>query len=37
MVLGREDEAGLRWPDLASANGRVSAESLRLALPRAGT
>jgi secretion/DNA translocation related CpaE-like protein len=36
MVLGREDEAGLRWPDLASADGRLSAESLRLALPRAG-
>ena len=36
MLLGREDEAGLRWPDLASADGRLSAESLRLALPRAG-
>jgi secretion/DNA translocation related CpaE-like protein len=36
MVLGREDEAGLRWPDLVSADGRLSAESLRLALPRAG-
>lgn len=36
MVLGREDEAGLRWPDLASADGRLGAESLRLALPRAG-
>ena len=36
MVLGREDEAGLRWPDLAFADGRLSAESLRLALPRAG-
>jgi secretion/DNA translocation related CpaE-like protein len=36
MVLGREDEPGLRWPDLASADGRVSAETLRLALPRVG-
>ncbi|MGZ4593310.1 MAG: septum site-determining protein Ssd [Kineosporiaceae bacterium] len=36
MVLGREDASGLRWPDLASAAGRVSAESLRAALPRAG-
>jgi secretion/DNA translocation related CpaE-like protein len=36
MLLGREDEAGLRWPDLAFADGRLSAESLRLALPRTG-
>jgi secretion/DNA translocation related CpaE-like protein len=36
MLLGREDEAGLRWPDLAFADGRLSGESLRLALPRAG-
>jgi len=36
MLLGREDEAGLRWPDLAFADGRMSAESLRLALPCAG-
>jgi secretion/DNA translocation related CpaE-like protein len=36
MLLGREDEAGLRWPDLAFADGRLSAESLRLALPCAG-
>jgi secretion/DNA translocation related CpaE-like protein len=36
MVLGREDEAGLRWPDLAFADGRLSADSLRLSLPRAG-
>jgi len=36
MVLGRGDEPGLRWPDLASADGRLSAENLRLALPRAG-
>jgi secretion/DNA translocation related CpaE-like protein len=36
MLLGREDEAGVRWPDLAFADGRLSGESLRLALPRAG-
>jgi secretion/DNA translocation related CpaE-like protein len=36
MLLGREDEVGLRWPDLTSADGRLSAESLRHALPRAG-
>jgi secretion/DNA translocation related CpaE-like protein len=36
MLLGRENEAGLRWPDLVSAAGRLSAESLRLALPCAG-
>jgi len=36
MVLGREDEIGLRWTDLADADGRLNAESLRLALPRAG-
>jgi secretion/DNA translocation related CpaE-like protein len=36
MVLGREDEPGLRWPDLASAAGRLSPESLRRALPRVG-
>lgn len=36
MVLGSEDAAGLRWPDLAATMGRLSAESLRLALPRAG-
>lgn len=36
MLLGREDATGLRWPDLASAAGRLSAESLRTALPRLG-
>jgi secretion/DNA translocation related CpaE-like protein len=36
MLLGREDEAGVRWPDLAFADGRLSGESLRLALPCAG-
>jgi secretion/DNA translocation related CpaE-like protein len=36
MLLGREDASGLRWPDLTSAAGRLSAESLRAALPRVG-
>lgn len=36
MLLGREDATGLRWPDLAAAAGRLSAESLRAALPRVG-
>ncbi len=33
LALGGEDVAGLRWPDLASATGRVSPGSLRAALP----
>jgi secretion/DNA translocation related CpaE-like protein len=33
MVLGSEDAVGLRWPDLASASGRLAAPSLREALP----
>jgi secretion/DNA translocation related CpaE-like protein len=37
MVLGLEEEVGLRWPELAFADGRVSADSLRLALPRSGS
>jgi secretion/DNA translocation related CpaE-like protein len=36
MLLGNEDATGLRWPDLAEAAGRLSAESLRAALPRVG-
>lgn len=36
LVLGGEDTAGLRWPDLASAGGRVSGVALRDALPRVG-
>lgn len=35
LVVGREDVAGLRWPDLASASGRLSAPALRQALPQA--
>jgi len=34
MVLGTEDAVGLRWPDLASASGRLAAQSLREALPQ---
>ena len=33
LVVGTEDTAGLRWPDLLGAHGRVSAASLREALP----
>ncbi|MGH3098694.1 MAG: septum site-determining protein Ssd [Streptosporangiales bacterium] len=33
LVLGGEDTAGLRWPDLANARGRVSGSALREALP----
>lgn len=35
LVVGREDAAGLRWPDLAGASGRLSAPALRQALPQA--
>ncbi len=34
LVVGGEDQAGLRWPDLVSTRGRVGAESLRSALPQ---
>lgn len=34
MVLGGEEAAGLRWPDLAGARGRMSGPQLRDALPR---
>ena len=33
LVLGGEDSAGLRWPDLVASRGRLSAASLRAALP----
>ncbi|AHH93701.1 hypothetical protein GCM10010174_23900 [Kutzneria viridogrisea] len=33
LVLGAESAAGLRWPELALGGGRVSASSLRAALP----
>jgi secretion/DNA translocation related CpaE-like protein len=34
LVLGGEDLAGLRWPDLAGARGRVAAAALDAAMPR---
>jgi secretion/DNA translocation related CpaE-like protein len=36
VVLEMVDEPGLRWPDLASARGRLPAEQLAAALPRRG-
>lgn len=33
LVLGGEDSAGLRWPDLVASRGRLSASTLRSALP----
>jgi secretion/DNA translocation related CpaE-like protein len=33
LVLGVEDDAGLRWPELALTGGRIAASSLRCALP----
>ncbi|MDQ4008960.1 MAG: septum site-determining protein, partial [Actinomycetota bacterium] len=37
LVLGSETVPGVRWPDLMGTSGRVSAPSLREALPRVGT
>ncbi len=37
LVLGSETVPGVRWPDLMGTSGRVSASSLRDALPRVGT
>jgi secretion/DNA translocation related CpaE-like protein len=34
LVLGGEDAAGMRWPDLRDAQGRVSCNALRHALPQ---
>ena len=34
LALGGEDADGLRWPDLASARGRVNGVALRDVLPR---
>jgi secretion/DNA translocation related CpaE-like protein len=34
LVIGGEDAAGLRWPDLAGTSGRLSAPALRQALPQ---
>ena len=36
LVLGGEHGAGLRWPELVGAAGRVSAAALRAALPVVG-
>lgn len=36
LVLGAEDAAGARWPDLAEATGRIDPATLRAALPQAG-
>lgn len=36
MVLGNESVVGLRWPDLAATEGRISGHSLRRALPKVG-
>ncbi len=33
LVLGGEDAAGLRWPDLTASSGRLAADSLCAALP----
>ncbi|HEY9389178.1 MAG TPA: septum site-determining protein Ssd [Mycobacteriales bacterium] len=35
LTLGAEEAPGLRWKDLATTSGRVSARALREALPRA--
>jgi secretion/DNA translocation related CpaE-like protein len=37
LVLGSEAVPGVRWPDLMGTSGRVSARSLREALPRVGS
>ncbi|MEY9968137.1 secretion/DNA translocation related CpaE-like protein [Streptacidiphilus sp. MAP12-16] len=34
VLLGGEDAAGLRWPDLAGSRGRVNAVELERSLPR---
>jgi secretion/DNA translocation related CpaE-like protein len=33
LLFGGEDVAGLRWPDLAAAHGRIAGHALREALP----
>lgn len=35
-LLGLEDSAGVRWPDLHATTGRLSARALRETVPRAG-
>jgi secretion/DNA translocation related CpaE-like protein len=36
LIFGGEHAAGLRWPDVATANGRIGGKELREALPRMG-
>jgi secretion/DNA translocation related CpaE-like protein len=36
LVLGGEEAAGLRWPDLAGTSGRISGPALHAALPVVG-
>jgi secretion/DNA translocation related CpaE-like protein len=36
VLLGWEEQAGLRWPDLAEASGAMSVDGLYSALPRSG-
>jgi secretion/DNA translocation related CpaE-like protein len=36
LLFGGEAAAGLRWPDLASAHGRIAGHALREALPSLG-
>ncbi len=36
LVLGAENEQGLRWPDIRVRSGRVASSSLRAALPSLG-
>ncbi|MFC6884158.1 MULTISPECIES: septum site-determining protein Ssd [Actinomadura] len=36
LLLGLEQQEGARWPDLAERRGRLSAATLREALPRTG-
>lgn len=36
LAVGCEDVDGLRWPQVASTHGRVSAAALRAALPKTG-
>lgn len=33
LILGGEDHAGMRWPDLVATEGRLGAHALRAALP----
>lgn len=36
LLVGCEESGGLRWPDLAATEGRVSAAAFRAALPSSG-